>query len=386
MLYLGMINAKLFVVLRGLLTAFLSAQTVYAAPAVTNVLGNLQHGQTATVSGSGFGSHGDFHGDSDKIIRVFDDFNDSNFLSNPYMSWLTFNLEENAILQSNSGPRTSIAGDGFYRRSNIGLGWLGLNAGNRSEYYMSYYMRLSPGFDILSAGSGTHQFKIVRLYSTNNGINLYPAIGDDGFHMVAEFVEPIVMRYQLQLGAIPDKPSGWHKMTIWYKKNSSPNANDGKCRIWWDNRLIFDWMTHFQDPKNNPDYAPGYPITGDFDVDDANLAGEWAIGDYFSSAGSQTWVDFDDIYVSHTQARVELGNAPTYSACTVLETQVPTAWSGGQIAVKLNMGALGSGAKYLYVIDSNGSVNNNGFLLGSSGGGGPTVNLTPAPPVNFREE
>jgi len=353
---------------------FLTAGSAQGAPAVSDASGGLLSGQTLVIQGSSFGTRGDFHSASDKMARMFDTFNDGGIVDTPYEDWTMFNIEEN-IAKVVTGGRAG-SSDGFYRRDNTGLGNLYIKGTDKDEYYMSYYMRLSDGFDIKSASEGTHQFKILRLYSTNSPINLYPAIGaDDGFHMVAEFVEPIVMRYQLQLTDIPSQPKGWHKMAIYYKKNSSPNANDGKCRIWWDNKLVFDWAEHFKDPKNNPDYAPGYPISGDFDIDGANLAGDWALGDYFSSASGSTWVDFDDVVYDHTQARVELGNAPNYAACTTLEVQEPVSWSNGSVTVKANPGALNLSAPvYVYVIDANGSVNSAGHRWG----GGPVV-LPPAP-------
>jgi hypothetical protein len=359
---------------------------VWGAPAISGVSGSTEPGQLFTINGTGFGSRGDFHSGSDKLARMFDDFNDGTLTGNPYETWRVFNASADPAVHSTDGSRTSRSGDGFYRRRSVGLGSLIITAGNRTEYYSSFYMRLSSGFDISSAGSGTHQFKIVRLYSTSNtDVNLYPAIGaSDGFHIMTEFIEPPVMRYQLQLNAIPNKPAGWHKMAVYYKKSTSKDANNGHMRIWWDNKLVFDWLPHFQDPKNNPSSAPGYPITGDFDTDGQDLAGDWSVGNYFSSASGSTWVDFDDVYLDHSQARVELGNASTYNACTVLEIQPPAAWSGSQITARINRGALGTATNaYVYVIDPAGNVNASGYPL--QGGAPPPVSATPpAAPRGFQ--
>lgn len=342
--------------------------------AVNSVSGTWQKGSALVIQGAGFGPHGDFHQDMDKLIRVFDDFNDGTLTTNPYMTWGVYNARASALAQDN--PRTQSGQEGFYRRNRSGLGFLSLPGRKEQEYFASFYMRLSDGFNITADPLGTHQFKIFRLYSANNRINVYPTIGgDDGLFMAVEFVKPEVMRYQTQIDAVPDRPKGWHKMTLYFKKNSAPGAKNGKCQVWWDNKLVFDWSSQFKDPKNNPTYAPNYPVTGDFELNDADLAGEWALGDYFSSAGLNTWVDFDDVYINHTQARVEVGNAPTYAACTVLEPQIPTSWSGGRIGVNVNPGALGNGNLYVYVIDKSGNVNSAGFPL--RGGRPPT---DPPPP------
>jgi hypothetical protein len=363
--------------------AMAAAPPAFGAPAITGVSGDLKHGGSLTIRGNGFGARGDFHPDPDKLIRVFDDFNDGDLKGNPYLTWIVFNESRGPLSYRTESSRTGSPRDGYARRHNTDLGSLMLKAGNRREYYSSFYMRLSNGFDISSMGSGTHQFKIVRLYSTNpSEVNLYPAIGaSDGFHMVAEFVEPPVMRYQLQLERIPSRPAGWHKMAVYYKKSSARNANDGQCRIWWDNKLVFDWLPHFQNPGNNPPTAPGYPITGDFDTDGKDLAGDWAVGNYFSSASGQTWADFDDVYLDHSQARVELGNAPMFSECSFMETQVPVSWSDGSVRVAVNTGAFPSGARaYVYVVDGQGRANAQGFpvALGTSNfvASVPTVQIT----------
>jgi len=69
---------------------------------------------------------------------------------------------------------------------------------------------------------------------------------------------------------------------------------------------------------------------------------------------------FDDTYSAsgvNCRARVEIGNAPTYSACTNLSVCPPTSWSDTSIDVKLNFGSLDmSGPLYMYVIKADGTV------------------------------
>ena len=40
---------------------------------------------------------------------------------------------------------------------------------------------------------------------------------------------------------------------------------------------------------------------------------------------------WDDVYIDTTQARVEIGDAPTYAASRHREIQLPTAWSDSSI-------------------------------------------------------
>lgn len=81
---------------------------------------------------------------------------------------------------------------------------------------------------------------------------------------------------------------------------------------------------------------------------------------------------FADIYLDYTWSHVVLCDTSTYAACTVRETQIPTAWAATSITVTQNYGALSDGStKYVYVMDSAGNVNSTGFTL--SGGGGPSA-------------
>lgn len=351
-----------------------------AVPVVDRVTGRPEAGAVLVAEGSGFGTRGDYHEGADKMARMFDDFNDGNLTECGYGNWRVFNAAEKPAVYSTDRPRTGRARDGFYRRTNKDLGFLAIGAGNRQEYYASFYMRLSDGFDVKSRSGGTHQFKIVRLYSSSTSdVNIYPAIGaSDGFHMNTEFVRPQVMRYQLQVSRIPDKPAGWNKMAVLIRKSTRRDGNDGRLRVWWNNRIVFDWKDHFRAAANNPRSAPSYPITGDFDTDGKDLAGTWAVGNYFSSASGNTWADFDDVYLDHSQARVELGDAPRYADCAVLEVQPPVEWQDGRAAARVNLGALaGRETVYLYVIDSDGGVNADGFPV-RNGGGVPNPPAAPA--------
>jgi hypothetical protein len=88
--------------------------------------------------------------------------------------------------------------------------------------------------------------------------------------------------------------------------------------------------------------------------------------------GSQFNIYTDDIYIDDTLARVEIGNAQTWGACTHREIQIPTAWAAGEIAVTINQGAFSAGSTaYLFVVDADGVVSDGyEITLGSSAGGG----------------
>jgi hypothetical protein len=100
----------------------------------------------------------------------------------------------------------------------------------------------------------------------------------------------------------------------------------------------------------------------------------WEIGgafwDWCDVADTAT-IDVDEIVVDSQRARVEIANASTWAARTFSEYQVATAWADGEITCTLNAGHHGdTDTVYLYVIDSAGLVNANGFPITLGEGGG----------------
>lgn len=80
------------------------------------------------------------------------------------------------------------------------------------------------------------------------------------------------------------------------------------------------------------------------------------------SQENRVWVD--DVYVDTTWARVMVGNASSYAACTHLVPQIPMSWSNTSITITAHRGALQRiDTPYLYVIDEHGSVNAGGLPL-----------------------
>lgn len=72
----------------------------------------------------------------------------------------------------------------------------------------------------------------------------------------------------------------------------------------------------------------------------------------------------DDIYVDKYLNRAMVGNASTYATCTAFEMQIPTSWSDTSIGITVNRGAYGaSDTRWLYVHDSSGVVNSDGFEI-----------------------
>ena len=96
--------------------------------------------------------------------------------------------------------------------------------------------------------------------------------------------------------------------------------------------------------------------------------------------GTRGSYKFDDIYVDYTLARVEVGDAPTWSDCRHKEIQIPRQWSNSQIVVDFNQGSFAAGERvYLYIVDSEGRVSQGLPMIVPIGDG-----VAPAPPTQMR--
>lgn len=66
-------------------------------------------------------------------------------------------------------------------------------------------------------------------------------------------------------------------------------------------------------------------------------------------------VYIDDVYIDRSWARVEIGDASAYDACTHREVQLPQSWTGGGVSIIAHLGSFSPGdAVFLFVIDDSG--------------------------------
>jgi hypothetical protein len=67
-------------------------------------------------------------------------------------------------------------------------------------------------------------------------------------------------------------------------------------------------------------------------------------------------VHMDNVYVDNTRARVEIGNAPTWAACTRREVQPHLTWEDTSITAIAQKGLLSAGANWVYVVSAAGTA------------------------------
>lgn len=84
----------------------------------------------------------------------------------------------------------------------------------------------------------------------------------------------------------------------------------------------------------------------------------------FSQAQDEQTNSYDDVYFqADTQARVMVGDAPTYAQCTQLEIQQPAAWDTTEVRVVFNQGSFQTNqCLYAYLVDGD-NVASNGVKI-----------------------
>jgi hypothetical protein len=327
-----------------------------AAPVINGYSGTFSDGQNCTISGSGFGSK-----PTGAPIK-YDDFeNGSN--GSPLSGWVTYSggnappQYDTQYLRPHSSRSARANYIGQYNQFGI------QSPTDISQVYIDFWYLYDP------ASPPSRNHKLFRLYADQDqGFpNLYANIYCDstgGDHLSQDGVDTGNYHKYFEWG--------WrHAVKKWvhvqgYFKASSATADDGQARLWidgipWVNEMAFRTRT-----TTNPTLWHSVWF------------GYWLgheSSQYCSASPGASYTYWDDVYVDYTQARIEVGNASTYAACTHREVQIPTAWGTNSIAINVNGGSFDPGSGlYVYVTDPNGAVNAAGYpvTLGDQTGGDTT--------------
>jgi len=145
----------------------------------------------------------------------------------------------------------------------------------------------------------------------------------------------------------PGNTPAWYHWQIELLNNDIGSAN-GEFRVWRNGTLLAE------------DYDLEIRLTGDNHFNCFWL-GRY-LGNYEGDLSNTLY--YDEVYLDDSWARVEIGNASTWSGCSHRETQIPSSWSSSSITVTVNQGTFADSAgAYLYVTDDEGNVNANGYSI-----------------------
>jgi hypothetical protein len=318
-----------------------------SGPAISSTSGTITHGSSVTISGSGFGTK------ATAAPFKYDDFEAGTLDARVGNGWYTTSSTSGywPIYADDYRRASGLADQSAYLQHDVAynstIGVTGLNWGYGRDAYISawYYCE--------TAGAASRNFKIFGWRGGGAGdwdgpdlrVDMYPTTNSGHAYIARPDKSLIVQDWGIGGNVLE---GGWHRVEMYvHTGTSSGGDNDGVCIGWRD---LDEWWTlqNFEYDFSTQDYDNIY------------------FASYFArDAGSPTpqmWWYYDEIYIDTTQARVEIGNASTWSGCSHREIQVPTSWSSGSVTVDVNQGTFSDGAgAYLYVVDADGNVNSNGY-------------------------
>jgi len=341
-----------------LFAALLISTASYSAPSVSSVSGTITNGSALTIAGSSFGT-----GPSDVSFlggasgNIESGTTSAVFTGTNWASDTTWADPVYSTTQAHSGSKSIYcngleAGEDFNCKFYYSLPNPITSSGT---LFLSYWVRITP-----SSGHAWHQWKINRFSNANTIVDNYNQLiffswdNDNGPQLC---VDPNVIPYTSVDVSPVATTSTWQRIDQYIVGGVSAGS-----------------YTITQ-------YIPGVSKTADTVSPYATFrSGEdwnyiiWQ--NYLGNDGSGSAdIYYDDIYVSaNSRARVEIGDASTYTACTHFEIQPTTSWASGSIGITCNRGSFGtSDTAYVYVIASDGTYNSTGKAITFGGGSSDTT-------------
>lgn len=333
--------------------SLLASGMTVAQPRVMEVQGEVSDGGHLRISGSAFGNKGQA---SPILFDQVDVVWSNGNRSEPYAHLAdgdTVPTGDGFPWRNNTQDFVAIARNGGYSASRAHyLGTIGADSygnyhnawletprafpdpatGEVRALYLTWHLRLS--FDS-SSQSGSHKF--IRIRDTIGG-----AWQDFGISWT---------QMHLTSSAGLDGSSIWGSANLkageWARLEIAADLDRGYVTTWVNGKQLLHSDSF--NVSTNRGFQPrllGWNASGE-----ASYPGET--------------VEIADVYADSTVARVELCDSPEWTDCRIKVPQVPISWSGEQIEVVLHQGRLEDiDAAFLYVVDSSGRVNADGYAIG----------------------
>lgn len=350
-----------------------SGGSAEATPSISGQSGGIAHGDSLTLTGSGFGTK------SIAGPMLYDDFDDGAVSDDvesrapqihqgglsSYSTWAKdgggdygaeiIRLNATSLkARSSKHARMTFDDSAFY-----GLNlYVPYTFATGNELFISFYYRYTK-----TGAAYPRQTKAWVAYDGSWGDHAYfsTAFGNCEGGGWRQHRTDISSDIEIGLDG-PDINGEWVRFESYLKQSSASTGNGA-----WTARV-------YRPTIGTPDIIENIITNAVMRGSSTNWT-KWTFGGgYYSMCGSSDFgtVDVDEFYMDNTQARVELANASTLASATVRELQVPTAWSDTSVTVTVNRGVFGDGdSVYAYIYDSTGSANATGILLSGGGGSSP---------------
>jgi hypothetical protein len=343
---------------------------LFSAPLITSKTGNFTEGSNFEISGSGFGTHPltiEWLGGSSGNIE-------SGAVGGQFSKTNWTNIDNSAIYSTNRAHSGTKSIESYYTTSATIGSDLRYDYGSTiSKIYVTWWTYFH--YDACGGQWKTWRLRPNSSVSDTDG-EIYQSTwyNQDGTHMqqlllyfcdVDNYAQcypdsSAALRWMTDDDVVA--PGSWHRLELYAEASSDAGVRDGT--------VIYN-IHHQNVAVRNIRNHVGTVITRA-----TGVTATWRYWHFMNYWGNHTHVDgcvdpddaiktkiyIDDPYIQvGTQARVELCDATTWPNREHCEIQNPTAWSLNSITVTVNQGSfvVGSNA-YLYVVDADGNVSNQG--------------------------
>lgn len=319
-------------------------------PSISTVTGAVSHGSTITIAGSNFGTK------ATAAPQKYDDFESysEGATATTADGWSSVDWGGNGpgmppIYSSTAGH----VGKGLMARFENGgsISRVRLDRDWSGGFYIDYW------YTHVEAGERSRNLKPWRLYGNGQGSNEFPQ-----FNVLMQCASGSV---QLPVSTNTGGPNPYFTSVdnlvgamrhwqIWAKPDITDGGDgysNGSLLVMLNGQVVHRndaWRSN--DAACDGNYWYQLSISGYYS---RSVDGGSCPSTYITGNAYEYW---DNLYIDNTQARVEIGNASTYAACTHREIQIPSAWSATSITCTVNTGSFSSGAAYLFVIDEEGTA------------------------------
>lgn len=308
---------------------FFTSCLAISSPLIHEIQGDLADGKTVIISGKNFTV-------TDAETLLWDDIDNQNGIKNG----VKVPTGQNLTWGENGSPwASSITFDTTKKRTSRSASYAGkaksylkwpnkIKSKNLQNIYVSWWFK--PDLHPYNNGGSN---KVIRIWDDPDGNDT--RISWTTMHLQSTGAST-------SWGSWGGKTGQWNRFEIW------ANSETGQLKTWVNGKL-----TH-----NKKDFKK-IPSAHGFNI--------YLIG--FDPSEPERYPGFtfniSDIYVSPSIARVEITNKATWEDTSATrEIQPINSWSNDEVSFTLNAGSFNSlDNKYIYIIDKDGNVNNNGYLL-----------------------
>ena len=280
---------------------------------------------------------GNLFGTNPEVV-IHDDFEGGTH-AEPLSGWSLFSSHGKVPVYSNADVMTgNLSGKADFTDGNFNSTAEYKSLGGLTKVYVSYYFKVS-----LLSGVPSRNIKLGRLssgyktaYVEPTGLTFFP-VNANGIFYTYSAIEGDSKAPTTWLNDLVD--NNWHRAEYLLELSNPAGAANGMTRITLDGKSI----------ANHADII----------TEELGNKIEWFTLPYYVAhdPGGSYHIFYDNVVVSKNQARVEVCDKDTYSACKKPTLIQISSWESNKITIAQNKFLKGAGSN-LYVFNQNGELLN----------------------------